>query len=82
MIETICPKCHVPMKGEVCVKENCRTKTVMSTTLYWCIDCNVPIYEKICPCCGKEGIYIATDLRPVFPEERLLLALILEKKSP
>lgn len=82
MIETICPKCHVPMKGEVCVKENCKTKTVMSTTLYWCTDCNVPIYEKICPCCGKEGIYIATDLRPVFPEERLLLALILEKKSP
>lgn len=82
MIETICPKCNVPMTGDICVKENCKTKTVISTTLYWCADCNVPIYEKVCPCCGKSGEYIATDLRPVFPEERLILALILGKDSP
>ncbi len=82
MIETICPKCNVPMMGDICVKENCKAKTIVSTTLYWCADCNVPIYEKVCPCCGKSGEYIATDLRPVFPEERIILALILGKDSP
>lgn len=82
MIETICPKCNVPMAGDICVKENCRTKTIMSTTLYWCTECNVPIYDKVCPCCGKSGKYIATDLRPVFTEERIILSLILGKDSP
>ena len=82
MIESICPKCHVPMNSPVCVKKSCGTKTIISTTLYWCSDCRIPIYEKVCPRCGNKGNYIATDLRPVFPEERLLLALVLEKSSP
>ncbi len=77
MIERICPKCNVPMVGEKCVKPSCGHKTIASTTLYWCYECNIPIYEKVCPICGIEGEYIATDLRPVFPEERLLVALIL-----
>lgn len=81
MIELICPKCHVPMKGENCIKETCGAKTVVSTTIYWCDECNIPVFEKKCTCCGKENRYIATDLRPVFPEEKLLLALILEKKN-
>lgn len=42
----------------------------------------VVIFEPICPRCGNEGKYIATDVRPVFPEERLLLALIQEKHDP
>lgn len=77
MIERICPKCNVPMIGERCVKSSCGHKTIASTTLYWCNECSIPIYEKVCPICGKKGEYIATDLRPVFPEERLLVALIL-----
>ena len=36
----------------------------------------------MCPRCGIEGKYIATDVRPVFPEERLLLALIQGKRNP
>ena len=70
------------MHGEVCVKKTCQAKTIMSTTLYWCDECNVPIFEHTCPNCGKEGKYIATDIRPVFPEEKLLLALIQNKKDP
>jgi phosphoadenosine phosphosulfate reductase len=49
----------------------------MSSTLYWCGDCNIPIYEKVCPICGREGSYISTDLRPVFPEENLLISILL-----
>ena len=80
MIERICPKCKVPMKGEKCIKKNCGCNTEMSSTIYWCEECNIPIYEKVCSLCGHEGKYIATDLRPVFPEEQILLALIFEKE--
>lgn len=82
MVERICPKCKIPMNTSKCVKDSCQEKTVMSTTLYWCRHCNVPIFESVCPKCGSESKYIATDIRPVFPEERLLLALIQEKENP
>lgn len=82
MVENICPKCKIPMHGEVCVKEACQTRTIMSTTMYWCDECNVPTFEPICPLCGNEGKYIATDVRPVFPEEKLLLAIIQGKTNP
>lgn len=82
MVERICPKCKIPMNTSKCVKASCQEKTVMSTTLYWCSHCNVPIFESVCPKCGSESKYIATDIRPVFPEERLLLALIQEKENP
>ena len=82
MVERICPKCKIPMNADRCVKASCQSKTVMSTTLYWCEECNVPVFEPTCPKCGNEGKYIATDIRPVFPEERLLLALIQGKEKP
>lgn len=80
MIENICPKCKIPMPGEKCINPKCGHTTVSSSTIYWCKECNIPIFEKECPVCGNKGNYIATDLRPVFPEECLLLALILEKE--
>lgn len=77
MIERICPKCKVPMNGTYCIKPKCGHATEMASTLYWCNDCNIPIYEKECPICGKAGSYLSTDLRPVFPEENILISLIL-----
>lgn len=47
--------------------------------IFWCQECQVPIYEKTCPVCGQEGKKLTSDVRPVFPEERLLLEIILEK---
>ena len=81
MIERICPKCNVLMNSEHCVNPKCGHATVMSSTIYWCEECNVPVYEKVCPICGKEGKYIATDIRPVFPEENMLIS-ILESGDP
>ena len=78
MIERICPRCRVPMNGDKCVKPNCGCATKMSSTIYWCEECNVPIYEKVCPRCGTEGKYIATDIRPVFPEENVLISIVLK----
>ena len=36
--------------------------------------------KGICPICGKKTKYLSKDLRPVFPEERLLLEILLNKK--
>ena len=66
------------MNGDRCVKPNCGCATKMSSTIYWCEECNIPIYENVCPKCGAEGKYISTDLRPVFPEENALISLILK----
>lgn len=92
MRELICPKhmCRTPLGkcmewdiDETTVqKVQCGEKPVMSMTLYWCSKCNVPMYEEYCPECGSKGEYIATDIRPVFPEEKVLLALLLDKEDP
>ena len=37
--------------------------------------------KSICPICGKKTSYLSSDLRPVFPEERLLLAALRDKKK-
>ncbi len=80
MIERYCPKCRLPMNGEKCIKPDCGSVTKTSSTIYWCSECNVPIFEKTCSLCGTNGSYISTDLRPVFPEENLLISLILKNK--
>ncbi len=78
MIERFCPKCKVPMNGEKCTNPKCGHMTEMSSTIYWCEDCKIPVYFDTCPICGKKAKYIATDIRPVFPEENLLISLILK----
>ena len=81
MIEKICPIHNVPVEGEKCSKDGCDARPIVSTTLYWCNECRVPVFgekdeqfkdKKVnrCPVCGNECKYIATDLRPVFPEEK------------
>lgn len=77
MIERICPVCKSPSSGDKCINPKCGHKTVMSSTIYWCEECNIPIYNDNCPVCGSKGKYIATDVRPVFPEENMLISLIL-----
>ena len=77
MIERICPKCRVPMNGDKCINPNCGCMTEMSSTIYWCEHCNIPVFENVCPTCGNRGRYIATDMRPVFPEENVLVSIIL-----
>ncbi len=36
--------------------------------------------KGVCPLCGGSTTYLSTDLRPVFPEERLLTELLLKKE--
>lgn len=73
--EKKCPICGKPTSEDIPIE------------VYWCDTCKVPVIKQmtdtrktICPCCGREMKYMAKDIRPVFPEERLLLERILGKE--
>lgn len=81
-----CKKCNRETNSDVC--ELCGTPTEQDAPVlvYWCEDCKTPIIKpsdridkNICPLCGKETKYMCADLRPVFPEERLLVEILLAK---
>lgn len=82
MIEKICPVHNVPVYGEKCSMEGCEARPIVSTTIYWCAKCKVPSFEKTCAVCGDDCNYMATDVRPVFPEEKLLLGILLDEDNP
>lgn len=78
-----CTNCNKTTYSDTC--EVCGSKTQQETPIeiYWCNSCRVPVIREVsdnhplvCPCCGEKIRYLAKDLRPVFPEERLLLELI------
>ena len=76
MIKYVCEECNgLECETSVCPICSSRTKLEKSV-IYWCQNCNIPIYEEKCLCCGLKGKYIGTDIRPVFPEERLLIEII------
>ncbi len=79
MLKYICTKDNIRTKSSVCPVCGDRTELEKSD-IYWCENCKVPLYDKICECCGDKGRRITTDIRPVFPEERLLLEILLDKE--
>lgn len=77
MIKYICNNCN-KIQCETSICPICKQRTQISKSeIYWCENCNIPNYEKKCSYCNKEGKYIGTDIRPVFPEERLLIETLL-----
>lgn len=74
--------------------EECLAIPKDSSTIYWCKKHRIPIFEKKCGCCERDHElngtaidpdlieYIGTDVRPVFPEERLLVGIILDRTNP
>ena len=78
MIQYHCKHCGITGKESTC--SICGERTKPKSVLYWCSGCNVPVYMSKCPVCGSEGETFVSDLRPVFPEERLLLELM--RKEP
>lgn len=79
-----CTQCNIETNENVCPV--CGSKTVedLPVEVFWCDNCCVPVIQTtnqadkgICPVCGRVTKYIAADLRPVFPEERMLLELLL-----
>ena len=76
MIKYICENCNnLECETSSCPICSSRTK-IKESIIFWCYNCNIPIFEEKCPCCNSEGKYIGTDIRPVFPEERLLIEIL------
>ena len=75
MIKYYCKECKIECESSICAI--CGERTIAKSKIYWCENCNVPIYEEVCSCCGENGKEIGTDIRPVFPEERLMLEILL-----
>ena len=82
-----CKNCNIETNEEFC--PICDTKTIedIPNEVYWCSNCNVPVMQDInkidkgvCPICGNNMKYLSTDLRPVFPEERLLVEILIGVK--
>lgn len=78
-----CRKCNIETNEKLC--PICGTETVedLPVEIYWCKSCNTPVIQTVkqsdrgfCPMCGEKTRYMSSDLRPVFPEERLLMEIL------
>ena len=82
-----CKTCNIETNDTTCPICGAVTVEDIPTEIYWCSHCQTPIIQEenqadkgICPLCGQPTKYMAKDLRPVFPEERLLIEILLNKK--
>ena len=82
-----CNKCNIETNDSVCPLCGETTVEDLPVEVYWCSECGTPVIQTstqadkgICPICKRKTKYLASDLRPVFPEERLLVELLLKKK--
>lgn len=81
-----CKKCKRETHNEKC--ESCGNIATQDipVEVFWCNECKIPIIKEItspnknnCNLCGSDITYLCADIRPVFPEERLLLEVIIDK---
>lgn len=81
-----CKSCFRETLSDIC--EICGNTTVaeIPSEVYWCPHCMVPLIKSqnsadknICPLCHQDVSYCCADIRPVFPQERLLIEIMLEK---
>ena len=81
MIKYICRnKACDTIECETSTCPNCNQRTeLLSSEIYYCPECNAPVFDSSCPSCGSECFKIGNDLRPVFAEERLLIECFLGK---
>ena len=79
-----CKVCNMETNEKICPV--CETKTVedIRTEIHSWKNCKIPIIfevnqidKGVCPVCSSKTKYMTRDIRPVFPEERLLMELIL-----
>jgi phosphoadenosine phosphosulfate reductase len=81
-----CKKCNREAFDEVCDLCGGTTEQDIPIEIYWCKECRTPIIKlanelskTACLVCGSTTTYLSVDLRPVFPEERLLLEILIDK---
>jgi phosphoadenosine phosphosulfate reductase len=78
-----CNNCRRETAKEKCELCGAKTGWEIPLGIYWCGECRVPVIKQenaidkdICPVCGGTTAYMCADIRPVFPEERLLFEII------
>lgn len=82
-----CRNCNIELKDKKCPICGSDTVEDVPVEVDWCSKCRVPVLQEvsqagkgICPRCGGKMKYMSSDIRPVFPEERLLLEILLDRK--
>lgn len=82
-----CKNCNLETNESRCPVCESETSEDVPVEVFWCKSCAVPVIhfataadKGICSICGSKTHYLSSDLRPVFPEERFLLALLLDKE--
>jgi len=78
-----CKECNRETETEECELCGATTESDVPLEIYWCDECKVPVVvcvsdisKDVCPSCHRAISYLCADLRPVFPEERLLLEIL------
>jgi phosphoadenosine phosphosulfate reductase len=78
-----CKDCRRETAKNICELCGATTEREIPLEVYWCPNCKVPLIKyanaidrDVCPACGGDAEYLCADLRPVFPEERLLIEVI------
>lgn len=81
-----CKNCNKLVFGEICDTCGHRAQENIPIKVYWCSTCQTVVIKDVvevdqdrCSKCGGKIKYLATDIRPVFPEERLLIEILLKK---
>lgn len=82
-----CKNCNIETNEKMC--PICGNESIedLPIEVYWCSHCKTPVIQIVnqsniglCTICGSKTKYMSADLRPVFPEERLLLEILLDAK--
>ena len=77
-----CDNCHRETLFETCEICGKQTETEIPREIWWCEHCQSPVIlpvnsdNNVCPKCSADLKKMSSDLRPVFPEERLLLEIL------
>lgn len=78
-----CKSCGMVVHETKCSICGNGTQQDIPAEVYWCLDCQTPVIRALndtnkteCPLCKGKTIYLCADLRPVFPEERLLFEVL------
>ena len=81
-----CKVCNRETQHDYCEVCGSKAETEIPFEVHWCEHCNTPIIKAsndegkdICPVCGGTAPYLSSDLRPVFPQERLLIEILTAK---
>ncbi len=82
-----CRNCNIETSENICPVCGRITEEDTPIEIMWCPECKVPIIrtvndpaKHVCQLCSSRTFHLSADLRPVFPEERLLLELLLGKE--